>query len=147
MAQEVGITRAKRELGYPNSWGTAQRWAQLRGIEIATDDLKAQAANAREWYKEEEVKMLVQEGFNRVYEELTSNPNLTADDQKKLSDAANKYYQMWVNIQGKASTITETRTTDALDEHLQQLLFGEQEKNAQKKEDKSAISTLVDDVA
>ena len=135
LAQEVGITRAKRELGYPNSWNTGKRWADMRGVEIAVDDLKAQAAAVREWYKEEEVKALVQEGFNRVYDELVNNRSLSADDMKKLSDAANKYYQMWANIQGKASTITENRSTDSLDAHLQELLFSEQAKNDEKKKE------------
>ena len=129
LAQEVGITRAKRELGYPNSWSTAQRWAQVRGIEVAVDDLKAAAAATREFYKEEEVKQVIQEGFNRVYEELTTNVELTADDQKKLSDAATKYYNMWTNIQGKANNITETRSSDGMDENLQELLNMERAKN------------------
>lgn len=143
LAQEVGITRAKRELGYPNSWSTAQRWAKLRNIEVAVDDLKAQAAETREWYKEEEVKVLVQEGFNRVYNELVTNSDLTPDDQKKLSDAANKYYTMWANIQGKASTITETRSTDTMDEHLNELLNMERAKNLLKKEDKTEESNVM----
>lgn len=134
LAQEQGITKTIRELGYPNSWSTAQRWAKVRGIEIAVDDLKAQAAAVREWYKDEEVKMVTQEGFNRVYEELTRNPNLTPDDQKKLSEAANKYYNMWASIQGKAINITETRSTDTMDEHLQELLNMERAKNMSKKE-------------
>ena len=142
LAQEVGITKAKRELGYPNSWGTAQRWARMRGIEVAVDDLKAQAAAAREWYKEEEVKTVVQEGFNRVYEELVSNKDLTADDQKKLSDAAKKYYDMWATIQGKASNINENRQTDTFDEHLQELLNMEKAKNllsTKESEDQEAV--------
>ena len=129
LAQETGITRAKRELGYPNSWGTAQRWAKVRGIEVAVDDLKAQAAATREFYKEEEVKTVVQEGFNRVYYELTTNDSLTADDQKKLSDAAKKYFDIWATVQGKATTITEARTTDTMDDHLQELLNMERAKN------------------
>lgn len=144
LAQDVGITRAKRELGYPKSWDTAKRWADMRGVEVAVDDLKAQAAAAREWYKEEEVKTLVQEGFNRVYEELTTNDSLTADDQKKLSDAANKYYQMWTNIQGKASSITETRATDNFDEQLSALLFSEKKKNEDKEEKPVNTNELFD---
>jgi hypothetical protein len=138
LAQEVGITRAKRELGYPNSWATGQNWAKQRNVSVATDELKAQAAETREWYKEEEVKTVIQEGFNRVYEALTTDATLTPDDQKKLSDAANKYYLMWVNIQGKASTITETRSSDTtMDDHLAELLAMERAKNVLKnKEDK-----------
>lgn len=129
LAQEVGITKAKRELGYPNSWSTAQRWAKLRGIEVATDELRAKAAEAREWYKDSEIMEVVKEGFNRVYDDITNMKNLTADDQKKLSEAAKKYYEMWASIQGKAMNITETRATDTMDEHLEELLNAERAKN------------------
>jgi plasmid maintenance system antidote protein VapI len=118
----------------------------LRGVEVAVDELKAQAAAAREFYKEEEVKVVIQEGFNRVYEELTSNADLTADDQKKLSDAANKYYQMWVNIQGKAGSITETRSTDSMDENLQELLNIERAKNLLRDKEESPESVLIGQV-
>lgn len=129
LAQEVGITRAKRELGYPNSWSTAQRWAKVRGIEVAVDDLKAQAAAVREWYKDEEVKALAQEGFNRVYFELVNNTMLTPDDQKKLGEAATKYYNIWANVQGKATNINENRQMDSMDAHLQDLLMSERARN------------------
>lgn len=145
LAQEVGITRAKRELGYPNSWATADRWAKLRNVTIATDELKAKAADAREWYKEEEIKTLIQEGFNRVYEDLTTIASLSADEQKKLSEAANKYYNMWVNIQGKANVITENRTTDSMDDNLNELLNMQRARNALKSnvnEDKEEDSNL-----
>jgi hypothetical protein len=135
LAQEVGITRAKRELGYPNSWATAQRWAKVRNVTVATDDMKSQAAAVREWYKDEELIILTQEGFNRVYEELTTNADLSADDQKKLSEAANKYYQMWASIKGKATSITENRQTDTMDQHLEELLSMERAKNLQNKEE------------
>ena len=141
LAQEVGITKAKRELGYPNSWATAKRWADVRGIKVAVDEIKAKAADAREWYKEEEIKTLTQEGFNRVYEELTTNPSLTPDDQKKLSEAANKYYGMWASIEGKATNINENRSTDTIDEHLNELLNMERAKNLLQKKEESEVDT------
>ena len=122
LAQEVGLTRAKRELGYPKSWSTGQRWCKVRGIEVAVDDLKAKAAETREWYKDEEVKVLAQEGFNRVADELINNPVLTPDDQKKLSEAGMKWYNVWANVQGKATNINENRQTDTMDDHLVELL-------------------------
>lgn len=137
LAQEVGITRAKRELGYPNSWSTAQRWAKMRGIEVATDEVMAKAAASREWYKTEEVITIAQEGFNRVYYELVNNQDLTADDQKKLAEALMKHYNVWANAQGKATSITESRQTDTMDEHLNELLNMERAKNAMRKENAS----------
>lgn len=147
LAQEVGITPAIRELGYPKSYASAQRWAKLRNVTVAVDELKARAAEQREWYKEEEVKQVIQEGFNRVYEDLTKKKDLTPDDQKKLSDAANKYYTMWANIQGKATNITENRATDTMDEHLEELLNMERAKNMLKKEEKTDEFTGVFDVS
>lgn len=129
LAQEVGITRAKRELGYPNSWSTAQRWAKVRNIEVAVDEVMAKAAGTREWYKTEEVTTIAQEGFNRVYQELVENKDLTPDDQKKLAEALMKHYNVWANAQGKATAITETRQTDTMDEHLAELLNMERAKN------------------
>lgn len=134
LAQEVGITRAKRELGYPNSWSTAQRWARLRGVEVATDEVMAKAAHTREWYKTEEVLIVAQEGFNRVYQELMENNDLTPDDQKKLAEALQKHYNVWANAQGKATSITESRETDTMDAHLMELLNSEKAKNTLKKE-------------
>lgn len=134
LAQEVGITKAKRELGYPKSWGTAQRWAELRGVVIPVDEVMAKAAGTREWYKAEEVMTVAQEGFNRVWEELTSNKDLSADDQKKLAEALQKHYNVWAAAQGKATNITETRSTDTMDEHLQELLNMEKSKNMLRKD-------------
>ena len=147
LAQEVGYTRAMRELGYPNSWDTAQRWAKNRGVTVAVDELKARANAAKEWYEEQEVKMVIQEGFNRVHDELAHNPALTPDDQKKLSDAANKYYQMWANINNKASSITETRTNDALDAHLSTLLFAQNPSEVKGKEEEPEKKTELFDVS
>lgn len=134
LAQEVGITRAKRELGYPNSWATAQRWAKVRGVEVDVDEIRQKAAVAREWYKTEEVVIVAQEGFNRVYDELVNNPSLTADEQKKLAEALQKHYNVWASAQGKATNINETRQTDTMDEHLAELLNMEKAKNKLRKE-------------
>lgn len=134
LAQEVGITKAKRELGYPASWSTAQYWAEKRNVKIAVDEVMAKAAQTREWYKTEEVITIAQEGFNRVYDELVNNDSLTSDDQKKLADALTKHYQVWANAQGKATNISETRSTDSMDEHLQELLNTERAKNMLKRD-------------
>lgn len=131
LAQEVGITKAKRELGYPSSWSTAKRWAELRGVDVNVDEIMQKAAVSREWYKTEEIIIVAQEGFNRVYEELVENNHLTADDQKKLAEALMKHYNVWANAQGKATQISESRNveSDGFDEHLQELLNSERAKN------------------
>jgi hypothetical protein len=141
LAQDQGITKTMRQLGYPNSWGTAQRWADLRGVEVAVDEIRQKAVATREWYKDEELITIAQEGLNRVYEDLTRKEDLSADDQRKLSSAFSTYVKDILTIQGRSTQISENRNTDALDAHLQELLFSEVEKNKSKaKEDKGSIS-------
>lgn len=134
VAQEVGIGRAMRQLGYPNSWSTAQRWAKVRGIEVAVDELKAKATETREWYKEEEVKEVAQLGMNRIYEDLTYRNDLTPDDKKKLGEAFTKFYGVWANVQGKATQINENRQQDTFDASLVDMLNAEVARNKLKRE-------------
>ena len=134
LAQEIGIGRSIRELGYPKSWSTAQRWAKLRGIEVAVDELKAKAKEFHDWYTTEEVLLVAQAGMERIAEELSLNNTLSADDMKKLGDAFTKHYQVWANVQGKATNISESRTADSMDAHLVDLMNVERAKNLAKKE-------------
>lgn len=145
LAQEVGITRAMRELGYPNAWGTAQGWAKNRGVSLAVDEIKSQAAATREWYKDEEVMTVAQLGMSRVYEELTRNTSLTADEQRKLASALKTHYEVWANVQGKATAINENRVSDAVDEHLQELMSLQQAKNALKDKEDEPTSIFAND--
>lgn len=135
LAQDVGITRAKRELNYPKHWATAKRWAEMRGVEIAVDEVMAKAAATREWYKTEEVLTLAQEGFSRIYQDLVDSAVLTADEQKKLAEAGQKWFNVWSAAQGKAQTITQSIETDAMDESLKELLNMERAKNLLKREE------------
>lgn len=130
LAAEIGITRAKRELKYPASWGTAQRWVQAAGIEVPLDEIKAQAAAHYDWYKAEEALVAAEEGIRRAYETLTTAENLTADEQKKLAEAVQKHTNTWLLLQGKANSITEQRHADSTDVELMQLLSEEKMRNS-----------------
>lgn len=143
VAQEIGIGRAMRQLKYPSSWSTAQRWAQMRGIEVAVDELKAKSKAFHDWYTTEEVLLVAQEGMNRIYEELSSNNSLTPDDQKKLGEAFTKHYNVWANAQGKATNITESRQTDQMDAHLVDLLNAEVAKNKLKHQESSPTDSSI----
>lgn len=135
LAQEVGITKAKRELGYPKSWSTAQYWAKQRNVKVAVDEVMQKTQLAYEQYKIEEVITIAQEGMNRVYDQLMNNNSLDADSQKKLSEAFVKHYNVWANAQGKATNINENREsaqTD-LEAHLQDLINAEKAKNILRK--------------
>ena len=133
-AQEIGIGRTMRELGYPKSWATADRWAKTRNIKVAVDELKAKSKEFHDWYTTEEVLLVAQEGMNRVYEELSTNTELTPDDQKKLAESLMKHYNVWANAQGKATSINETRNTDNVDAAVIEMLNEEMAKNARMKE-------------
>ena len=134
IAQDVGFTKAIQELGYPKSWSTAQRWAELRGVEINTDEIIQRASKAREWYRTQEILMVAQQGIARIYEELSYQGNLTPDDHKKLAEAFQKHYNVWANAQGKANHITESRETDVFDSEYQRLLDQLNTENQAKKE-------------
>lgn len=112
LAQEIGIGRSIKELGYPKSWNTGHYWTEQRGVKVATDDLRAKAAATREWYKEEEIKTVAQAGMEEIHAHLMTRTDLTADDMKKLSEALYKFYNTWASVQGKAANISENRHND-----------------------------------
>src|SRR5207237_9112679 len=133
--EEVGFTKAIRELGYPSSWNTAKRWADLRSVTIAVDPVKASARAVEEWYKTEEIMLVAQEGIQRVFEQLVHEARLLPDDHKKLAEALGKFYDTWAKAQGKATTITESRTEDTFDARIEQIINAERAKNRTKSQE------------
>lgn len=125
LAQEVGITRAKRELGYPKAWITGKKWAEARGITLEVDDIKAKAAGAREFYKQEEKLVIGEEELSRIHLALQDDA-LNADDLKKLADAYKRTIEAMNLVEGKATNISEQNTTDAFDSAYQRLVKEEQ---------------------
>jgi hypothetical protein len=128
-AAEIGITRAKRELGYPKSWATAKRWVDMAGIEVPLDEIKAQAAAHYDWYKAEELLIVAKEAMLRITQSL-QNDDLSADEQKKLAEAFQKYVNTVLLLEGKATSITESRKTDSVDLAITDLINEEKAKNA-----------------
>lgn len=114
LAQEVGIGKARRQLGYPNSWITGKKWGEARGINLEVDAVKARAAATREWYVAEDKLLVCQEGLDRIHEALTEN-DLTPDDIKKLSDAAKRFIETMNLIEGKATSIAKDESNAADD--------------------------------
>ena len=129
VAQEVGIGKAIRQLGYPASWSTAHRWAELRGVKVMIDEVKAKAKAFHDWYETEDMLLVAQEGILRVHDELVNNDKLSSDDQKKLSEAFTKYSNQWLVLQGKANNVTESRQGDGMDAGIIDLLNAERAKN------------------
>lgn len=126
-ASDVGIARAQRELGYPNSWATANRWIKSRGIEITVDSLKSKSAEFNQWYDTEETLIIAQAGMDRVYETLMEQ-NLLPDDQKKMAEAFQKYANTWMLLKGRSTNITETRSVGELNLEVQQIIEEEEAK-------------------
>jgi hypothetical protein len=140
VAQEVGIAKAIRQLGYPNSWGTGKKWADARGITIEVDDLKAKAKEFHQWYETEELLIIAQDGMQRVHEQLQEK-DLTPDEQKRLAEAFQKYANTWNLLKGRATNITETRSSDGMDLEIVDLLNEEKARNARIEEGKDETVT------
>jgi len=130
VATDIGIGRAIRELGYPASWMTAKRWADLRGIEVEVNAMKAKAKSYDLWYNDRDVLLGAEAGMARVMESLEED-DLTADDKKKLAESYQKFANVWLTVQGKANNITESHTKDGADLEIMRLLNQELERNAE----------------
>lgn len=128
MAQTIGISRAMRELGYPNSWATANAWIKARGIEITVDSLKQKAAQMNQWYQDEELLLVAQAGMDRIYEQLQEN-DLAPDDIKKLSESFQKVANTWLLIKGKSNSIVEKRSVGEMDLEIKRIIAEEEQRN------------------
>lgn len=122
LAQEVGIARAQRELGYPGSYQSALNWAKNRGVTVDVDPVMSKVKAFDDLYQTEHMLAVIKEGIGRVFQELTENPNLDADAQKKFSEATQKYVNSWLLLQGKANNINETQNKDVVDAELMSLV-------------------------
>lgn len=143
VASEIGITRAMRKLGYPNSWATGRSWLEAAGIEAPLDSIKAQAAAHNQWYQDEELLLVAQEGISRVYTELQM-AELDPDGHKKLSEAYQKYVNTMLTIKNRPNNITETRSRDAVDVELNALLAEQEKKN---EESMNSLKNVNQDIA
>lgn len=104
VAAELGHSRAMREMQYPSSWNTANRWAQEFGVSVALDELKSRAAQHRDFYDKEELLTAVQVGIDRAMDFLDKKDDMTADDFKKVIDGLSKAVDKHLLISGKATT-------------------------------------------
>lgn len=129
IAAEIGITRTMRQLGYPGSWGTAQRWVQAAGIEVPLDEIKAKSAQMHDWYQTEDMLLVAQEGIMRTHLTLQRD-DLTPDEHKKMAEAFQKYANTWLLLQGKANSINENRVRDSSDLAIMDLLNEEKMRNS-----------------
>lgn len=118
LAQQIGIGRAIRELGYP-SYPTAQAWCRSRGVVPNKDSAYAQLNDWHTFYQVEDMLIVIDEGISRVQELLVDAQ--TADDMKKLSEALQKLANTRLLLEGKSTSITERRDTTEDNEFKQAL--------------------------
>lgn len=138
IAQEIGIGKAMKELGYPKGYVTAQNWAKNRGVSVNVDPVMARAKQFDKLYKEDDMIHVLQEGVAAVYEYLSKNGSeMDPDSHKKMSEAMQKYANTWLVLQGKANDIKGTVVTDTMDSDLQRFLNESQAKMAKESEEKS----------
>lgn len=121
MAQDIGIGRTIRELGYPNSWATANRWITARGLKVNVDALKQRSAEFNQWYKDEEVILVAQAGMERVNEYLVEK-DITPEDMKRLADSYAKFANTWLLVKGKANNINESRSIGETDLEIKKMI-------------------------
>ena len=114
VAQELGHSRAMRELEYPSSWNTANKWAKEFGVEVTLDELKQRAAAHRDWYGDFEHMEALQSIIDRSLELTERTADISADDLKKVADALTKAIDKQRVIQGKTTnrTTTEEASSD-----------------------------------
>jgi hypothetical protein len=133
-ASEMGISPAMRQLGYPTAWATAQRWFENAGVGMPTvDSLIAKAVELKQFYGDKEKKFAAMTLIDRIVESLHQD-NLSPDDINKLGNALNKAIQTFNLIEGKSTSITESRQKDGTDLAIVDMLNEAKARNAVKEE-------------
>lgn len=135
MAQEIGIGRAIRELGYP-TYPAAMAWMSARGIEPNVDKVMAKVKAYHTYYTTEDLIVAFDNAVSVAEEMLTTAE--TPDDLKRISEALYKIVQTRNLLEGKATAINEKRETTQQDLEILELLNMEKAKNAEI-EEKSEI--------
>lgn len=103
LAGDVGLAKAKRELGYPESWSTGKKWCEEFGIEIELDALKSKAAQYNSFYEETELRIAQQDALMRGLD-LLDDPKLTPAEYDKIVNGLNKATNSIQMLRGKATS-------------------------------------------
>jgi hypothetical protein len=131
-AKEIGISPAMRKLGFPASYNTAIRWFEERGEARPTiDSLLSKAAELKAFYGDREKTFAAMALMDRIVEQLHED-DLDSDAINKLSNALHKVIQTMNLIEGKATNVNESRTKDATDLAINDILNAAKAKNALK---------------
>lgn len=126
MAQEIGIARTIRELGYP-SFSNGMLWLKKRGVEVERSDIMAVARQYNQLYKTEDMLNVIDAGIG-VAEELIATAE-TPDDVKKISEAIAKLVNTRLLLEGKANSISESRKASPVDLEIMALIDEQRKQN------------------
>ncbi|MZE50121.1 hypothetical protein GTY86_02065 [Streptomyces sp. SID5770] len=121
-ASEIGHSRARRELGYPNSWSTANSWAKEFNVTIALSELKAKSAAFNQWYRDEELLIAMQDVIDRGMEYINDKDDLSPDEYKKTVEGIKRAIETKNLIEGKATSRAGTESAQSSDEVFKNLL-------------------------
>lgn len=102
LASNIGINRARRELGYPSAWFVGHNWCEKAGVVIALDELKQRAAKHQKFYSDSELLLALQDSIERAME-LMADPKLSPVELEKLTTSIKKASDTIRDIQGKSS--------------------------------------------
>lgn len=127
-AQEFGIGRTMRELGYPKSYATGIQWMKARGIKPNINKAMQQAKLWHTFYEVEDLLEQIDTGLGVIQEMMVTAT--TADDMKKLAEAMQKLVNTRQVLEGKATTISEKRETTQAEAELQAILREERARQA-----------------
>lgn len=131
IAQEIGVGPTCRKLGYPSS-AQGFNWFKQRGLPIPTiDSLQARAREIQQFYGDNEKKLAIQTLMDRIVEKA-GEEQLDADAINKLANALAKLIQTFQLVEGKATTVQESRTKDGSELAIMDMLNAEKAKNALK---------------
>lgn len=132
LAQEVGISRAIRMLGYPTH-RMAKLWGQKYSIDLPLNELSQYANDMKQLYGDEEKLYTGQLALDRITERLSAGEELDGDELKKLAEAYKSTLTAMNLAQGKATNINESRVQDLFDSEIN-ALFAQQEASNRLKE-------------
>lgn len=129
-AQEFGIGRAIRDMGYPKSYASAIKWMHARGVKPNIDKVMQEVKMWHSYYTVEDLLEQVDTAMS-VTQDIMLNAE-TADDAKKCAEALQKLVNTRLLLEGKATTISEKRETSKMDLEIADLISAEKAKNATK---------------
>lgn len=138
LAQEVGISRAIRELQYP-SFAMAKRWANQYGVSINLNELSQYANDMKQLYGDEEKLYTGQLALDRITERLMAGEELEGDELKKLSEAYKNTLTAMNLAQGKATNINESRVQDSFDSDIQALIEQQERDNKMRESEANKV--------